>query len=1012
MRKFTFYWLWLLLLFATVNFYGQNRISYETERKEFVSFTYLDDEFYINYDTSQTLRPIGIVKEVISIYNNTALIKLTKSYSDLSKLKADLNLLYNNVIIDVDITLQYTDGIKHLSQKEILISANNILKIEETLKSLNLTKKYELQKHNLIDNLHILTIDNISTPELFKLVSDLNKETQIKYAEPNLIRLIVPHNDPYLNNQWSIKNNGYMGGTPGADMNVKEAWNIATGTGIKVAILDEGVQLNHPDLAGNLLTGYDATGHGTSGGYSGNDNHGTACAGIVGAISNNIGVRGVAYNSKIIPIRIAFKNPGSNNWVTDANKIASGFLWAKNNGADIISNSWGGGSPSSTINNAINDCVNNGRGGKGCVVLFSSGNSNNSSLPYPASLSNVIAVGASSMCDERKSPSSCDGENWWGSNYGSGLSVVAPGVKIYTTKIGSQYMSDFNGTSSACPNAAGVAALILSVNPNFTKTQVRNILETTADKVGGYNYQTNPSYPNGKWEENTGYGRINAYKAVLKAQCLKTPSTNLDLYIKDCSMDYGQEPSGCVDFWDSPDIWVRNNQDGQLQNQNPIYRLNGAPNYIYVKVRNRSCVASSGNEKLKIYWAKANTSYAWPQYWDGSISNTNGYPLSSGLSPVNIPIIQPGEEAIVTIPWVVPNPANYSNMEEPWHYCLMARIESSNDPMTFPETEDSGANIRNNNNIAQKNVSIVNPSPGNPIGAIVGVGNAFPVHRDFIFEFKVKPSELNKLIYEEAEVTIELDNRLLQTWVEAGRSLINMKQISENTFLITGDNASFGGLHFEPNQIDLLTLRFNFLTAEITDKDQYTYYVIQKDLDGTVIGGETYEIRKEVNRDLFYAEIDGDTEVNKNEPVLLSAKSINEPALYNWYDVEGNLLLEGRDFATSVAAGKNYKLEVIALVDGYKDYSEVELKLKPNAIEVIYPNPASDVLTVNYKINEGGSAYLSITGVYMSNISNNYILYIDQEQITIDISNYPLGAYVITLVTDGNISDSENLIIQ
>lgn len=90
----------------------------------------------------------------------------------------------------------------------------------------------------------------------------------------------------------------------------------------------------------------------------------------------------------------------------------------------------------------------------------------------------------------------------------------------------------------------------------------------------------------------------------------------------------------------------------------------------------------------------------------------------------------------------------------------------------------------------------------------------------------------------------------------------------------------------------------------------------------------------------------------------------------------------------------------------------MELKLKPNAIEVIYPNPASNILTVDYKINEGSSAYLSITGVYMSNISNNYILDIDQEQITIDVSNYPLGAYVIALITDGNISGSENLIIQ
>ena len=505
---------------------------------------------------------------------------------------------------------------------------------------------------------------------------------------------------------------------------------------------------------------------------------------------------------------------------------------------------------------------------------------------------------------------------------------------------------------------------------------------------------------------------INSDVQYLDGNPYSDPTSILDLYIKDCETDFGQEPSGCVEFWDSPDIWVRNIQDGQTENQNPVYRPNGAPNYIYVRVRNRSCKTSSGSEQLKIYWAKANSSYAWKDYWDGTVKNNNGHPLSGGLQSISIPAIGAGGEAIVAVPWVVANPNLYSNMDEPWHYCLMARIESSNDPMTFPETTDSGLNIRNNNNIAQKNVSVINPFPGNPIGAIVGVGNAFPVNRDFVLDFTVKPSEIGKLIFEEAEVTVTLDERLLQRWIDAGSPLTNMEQISEDTFLITGDNASLGSLHFEPNQIDLLTLKFNFLTSEITEKDRYTYYVIQKDLDGTVVGGETYDIRKEVDRDLFYAEIDGETEVNKNDNVLLIAESINEPATYNWYDIDGNLLHEGIDFTTSVAMGKRYKLEVIALADGYKDYSEVELTLKPNAIEVIYPNPANDVLTVDYQINEGTSAYLSITGVYMSNMSNNYILDIDQEEITIDVSNYPLGAYVITLITDGNVSDSENLIIQ
>src|SRR5690606_28194310 len=89
-----------------------------------------------------------------------------------------------------------------------------------------------------------------------------------------------------------------------------------------------------------------------------------------------------------------------------------------------------------------------------------------------------------------------------------------------------------------------------------------------------------------------------------------------------------------------------------------------------------------------------------------------------------------------------------------------------------------------------------------------------------------------------------------------------------------------GSLKFEPHQIDLLTLNFNFLTSEITDKDQFIYNVVQKDLQGNVVGGETYEIRKNSGRTLFFAGVAGETEVNKNEPVLLIAESINAQAIY------------------------------------------------------------------------------------------------------------------------------------
>ncbi|PLX27610.1 MAG: hypothetical protein C0600_10190, partial [Ignavibacteria bacterium] len=328
--------------------------------------------------------------------------------------------------------------------------------------------------------------------------------------------------------QWALNNTGsasQYNGTPGADMEVFPAWGITTGSSaVRVAIIDEGVDMAHPDLAANIVAGYDAMGLGSGGNPQNDDAHGTACAGIVAAVGNNsTGVVGIAYNSRIVAVRVAY-GVGPY-WATSDAILADGINWAwSTGGADVLSNSWGGGSPTMVINTAIDNAVLYGRGGLGASVLFSAGNGN-SYVKYPANYNTTIAVAATSMCDTRKTPSSCDGEYWWGSDYGTNLDIAAPGVKIYTTDISGaagyrsgDYMPTFNGTSSACPNAAGVMALIYAVNPALTHTQARQIIETTVEKVGGYTYTANVTgQPNGSWSTELGYGRVNAYQAVNQA---------------------------------------------------------------------------------------------------------------------------------------------------------------------------------------------------------------------------------------------------------------------------------------------------------------------------------------------------------------------------------------------------------------------------------------------------------------------------------------------------------------
>lgn len=365
-----------------------------------------------------------------------------------------------------------------------------------------------------------------------------------EYAEPNKTGYDIFHNtpnDPLYNLQWAHKNNGsaeQYNGTPGADMKIAEAWAISMGnTSIKIAVLDEGVDLTHPDLQANLLQGYDAismtANPGDGAPYNPLFAHGTNCAGIIAAVANNgIGVAGVAPNCKIIPVKISNDNFGN-----DIN-IAAAFDYATNNGADVISNSWGGFAKSSVMDDAIHRAATLGRNGKGCIILFATGNDNWNTISYPSSNPEVIAVGGSNMCDERKSLTSCDGESWWGANYGTGLDVVAPSVKIPTTDIqgtggynitsGTQgdYFNFFNGTSSACPNAAGIVALMLSVNNSLTAAEITAILELTCDKLSGYSFGTTASQPNGTWNNEVGHGRVNAWAAINYLTSCQMPVIN------------------------------------------------------------------------------------------------------------------------------------------------------------------------------------------------------------------------------------------------------------------------------------------------------------------------------------------------------------------------------------------------------------------------------------------------------------------------------------------------------
>ncbi len=349
-------------------------------------------------------------------------------------------------------------------------------------------------------------------------------EPNFGFAEWSLLHQVP--DDPFFPSQWALRNISQpvptggittfgdvetTNGITGADMDVVRAWQYTTGSpSIVVGVLDTGIDVTHPDLLDNIVPGYDATTN-TYGPDIDPNGHGTACAGLIAAVMNNgIGVAGVAPSTKLMNLRIF--NSGGNTtalWIIRA--LDTAFVKK----VDILSNSWGGGAPSAAIESSFNQNILNGRNGLGAIALASTGNDARNPPNYPAAYDNVVGIGASTPQDSKKSPGSGN-QFWWGGNYGefsatSYMAFVAPTV-CYTTATGGGYLETFNGTSASCPNAAGVAALVMAVNTGLTSLQTYEFMARGADKIDNVAYDKQKTY--GQWNEYYGYGRLNAYNAV------------------------------------------------------------------------------------------------------------------------------------------------------------------------------------------------------------------------------------------------------------------------------------------------------------------------------------------------------------------------------------------------------------------------------------------------------------------------------------------------------------------
>ncbi|MHC4570898.1 MAG: S8 family serine peptidase [Planctomycetota bacterium] len=655
-----------------------------------------------------------------------------------------------------------------------------------------------LMPNPFVENQFLVRVTPENKRDALAVANDLNEHPLVEYAHPDFYREVVARqfipNDTYFPNQWHLNNTGQGAGTVDADIDAPQAWDFTLGNAnrnVVVAVIDGGFDAAHPDLTPNLwvnpgeiagdgvdndnngfvddLHGWDFAPCGAIPGAGCGDNtlaggrHGTAVAGAVAARGNNaLGVSGSCPNCQMILIR---RSGGAANEF----QHALAFGYARQMGAEIITNSWGyaiGTPATANVEAAINNAANIGRNGLGSVVFFAMHNEDVDdcgAVPDISSLADVIAVSRSTNLDRfdnsgfgdcmdilctstsRAQPTpargtlqgmTTDEQGANGYNTGAGAACLSGNDPTAPPANALDYTYCFDGTSFAAPVAAGAAGLVLSLDGTPTRLQVQRLLQDTADKTEHSlaNYDTETGFSNGGTPGTLathGYGRVNAFEAVrIAAPAADNGLGGVDIFLRDNALDWGNteqrsnvtfEPvRGFIGHYRSVDIKI----DAPPFQVPPTDSANfaaltdeqakvGMANRVYVRVRNRG-FRTANNVKVKLLWTQFGT--ALPNFPNATIWSdfTN---TATAVGDWN----QLGVQTKGTLGYSGASIANTINDQaeifrfnnfsptfdasKPNHFCLFAVATSNEDPVASTTLIPDEA-TPTDNNVTHRNVQV------------------------------------------------------------------------------------------------------------------------------------------------------------------------------------------------------------------------------------------------------------------------------------------------------------------
>ena len=491
----------------------------------------------------------------------------------------------------------------------------------------------------------------------------------------------------------------------------------------------------------------------------------------------------------------------------------------------------------------------------------------------------------------------------------------------------------------------------------------------------------------------------------------------VDLYIKDNDKDTGKEPNTSTDmFWNSPDIWVRNQQDG-IKNQtheNPYFSKDHDIAYIYVRVRNRGKENYKNGQYLHVYWAKASTGFS-TNAWQGE-ELYNGLVSGEHLRTETLTNINAGGEEIFMIRWLLPDKlmgTSDDNNTEKHHFCLLARITNSHldDLKTgehglskLQEIVDNQIKVLNSSKITQKNVSIISKE-SHTVNTTVFVRNIYKNNHKYSLEIRPH-TPADKVLLSKARLKMEMSQPIYKAWEQGGYRAkgiaytpsINPRKVEFKLWDSCLENICMNGSDFEKVMVNL-----EFKTPATYSGESYMFDLIQKDETGNIVGGETFIVEAPLHSHKGI-EI---TPIDLGDGRYKLSTNWQETDQVLWTDAVGSDVGTGNNITVTPTL-KNNKFFVTAISSqGEMAQENITLESK-TGLKSISPIPVEDFIDIElYNPVKSGNAVLRISSLTQTgSILLSKHIPVDVKKIQLDASSLPSGIYVLTYSVDNQIVDS------